>query len=287
MAIFFAPRAGLALILWRAPERLTKPLVRNAKGKLEPATWEHALRVGGKQAEGDARRARRRGDRRDRLEPHDQRRELPAAEVCADGSADQQHRPRAHGGLCGVCAGAGRARRTRRPACARLATAPAILLVGGDPTEEHPLLAWNLRTNVRLNRGAAVLANSKSIKLERQAQGYAGAAAEWLQGSGRDCCDAERLRTSARRVLAEESLVVIFGQEFRGRRLAELVAWGLKRGNVRFAFLGDHANSRGAADMGLLPDLLPGYVPVTRSRGAFARVCGPADGAGQDAGGDD
>jgi NADH-quinone oxidoreductase subunit G len=39
---------------------------------------------------------------------------------------------------------------------------------------------------------------------------------------------------------------------------------------VRFAFLGDHANSRGAADMGLLPDLLPGYVPVS-APGAFAQ----------------
>jgi len=30
-------------------------------------------------------------------------------------------------------------------------TAPAILLLGNDPTEQHPALAWNLRTNVRHN----------------------------------------------------------------------------------------------------------------------------------------
>ena len=53
-------------------------------------------------------------------------------------------------------------------------------------------------------------------------------------------------------------------------QIGAFVSWGLKRGNVRFAFLGDHANSRGAADMGLLPDLLPGYVPVAEP-GAFAR----------------
>jgi len=70
-------------------------------------------------------------------------------------------------------------------------------------------------------------------------------------------------------VMAEESLLVIFGQEFRGEQLGALVSWGLKRGNVRFAYLGDHTNSRGAADMGLMPDLLPGYVPVT-APGAFA-----------------
>ncbi|MGB8261496.1 MAG: molybdopterin-dependent oxidoreductase, partial [Terracidiphilus sp.] len=39
--------------------------------------------------------------------------------------------------------------------------------------------------------------------------------------------------------------------------------------NVRFALLGAEANARGAADMGLDPDLLPGYVPVT-APGAFA-----------------
>jgi NADH-quinone oxidoreductase subunit G len=39
---------------------------------------------------------------------------------------------------------------------------------------------------------------------------------------------------------------------------------------VRFAYLGDWTNSRGAADMGLLPDLLPGYVPVI-TPGIFAK----------------
>ena len=48
------------------------------------------------------------------------------------------------------------------------ATAPAILLIGGNPTEEHPLLAWNLRTNVRLNRARLYIANTKAIKLERR-----------------------------------------------------------------------------------------------------------------------
>jgi len=38
---------------------------------------------------------------------------------------------------------------------------------------------------------------------------------------------------------------------------------------VRFAYLGDYANSRGASDMGLLPDRLPGYLTVA-APGAFA-----------------
>ena len=35
-------------------------------------------------------------------------------------------------------------------------TAPAILLIGNDPTNQHPLLAWQIRTNVRLRRAQAL-----------------------------------------------------------------------------------------------------------------------------------
>ncbi|MGA9668763.1 MAG: molybdopterin-dependent oxidoreductase, partial [Terracidiphilus sp.] len=160
-----------------------------------------------------------------------------------------------------------------------IATASAILLVGGNPTEEHPLLAWELRTNVRLNRARLYIANTKPIKLERQAKatvqlpanGYENLAS-FLDTSNTDFSKA---------VLAEESLVIIFGQEYRGPAIETLVAWGLTRGNVRFAYLGDHANSRGAADMGLFPDLLPGYVPVT-SPGAFAEYAGLPAAPGMD-----
>jgi NADH-quinone oxidoreductase subunit G len=143
--------------------------------------------------------------------------------------------------------------------------------VGGNPTEEHPLLAWILRTNVRLNRARLYIANEKPIKLDRMAKaaqelpadGYKDLAA-FLDHSDADFSKAVR---------AEESLVVVFGQEYRGYDVETIVQWGLKRGKVQFAFLGDHANSRGAADMGLFPDLLPGYVPVT-APGAFAEYSG-------------
>src|SRR5260370_28301172 len=50
-----------------------------------------------------------------------------------------------------------------------VASAPAILLIGNDPTEQHPLLAWNIRTNIRLNRAKLYAVNSQAIKLRRQA----------------------------------------------------------------------------------------------------------------------
>ncbi len=51
-------------------------------------------------------------------------------------------------------------------------TAPAILLIGNDPTNQHPLLAWQIRTNVRLRRAKLYIINSAEIKLKRQATGF-------------------------------------------------------------------------------------------------------------------
>ena len=59
----------------------------------------------------------------------------------------------------------------------------------------------------------------------------------------------------------EKGLVIIFGSELRGGDVKTLVDFGLAQG-AKFICLGDYANSRGAADMGLYPDMLPGYAPV-------------------------
>ena len=63
----------------------------------------------------------------------------------------------------------------------------------------------------------------------------------------------------------EPNLVIIFGSEIRGDDVASLVAFGSGISGAKFICLADYANSRGAADMGLYPDLLPGYHPITGS----------------------
>ena len=247
-------------------ERLTTPLVRNAEGKLEPATWEAALRL----AAGKLKEVRDSkggaaigvvGSNRSTNEENYLLQKF-ARSVLQTNNIDHE-RTADFAAFAGALAGQnGKAASLRETA-----TAPAILLVGGNPTEEHPLLAWNLRTNVRLNRARLYVANTKTIKLKRQSKGSLLLPADgypalptYLDESDSDFAKAVR---------AEESLLVVFGQECSGAQVTKLVAWGLKRGGVRFAYLGDYANSRGAADMGVLPDLLPGYVPVTAA-GAFA-----------------
>ena len=63
----------------------------------------------------------------------------------------------------------------------------------------------------------------------------------------------------------EQNLVIIFGAEIRGSDIASLVKFGSGIAGAKFLCLADYANSRGAADMGLYPDLLPGYHPIAGS----------------------
>src|SRR6202008_2977416 len=49
----------------------------------------------------------------------------------------------------------------------------------------------------------------------------------------------------------------------RGNDIASLVSFGSSIPGAKFICLADYANSRGAADMGLYPDLLPGYHPTS------------------------
>ncbi len=254
------------------PERVTRPLVRNAAGKLEPATWEHALRVAGEKLK-EIRLSRggsaigvigsnRTTNEENYLLQKLARTVLGTNNIDHVRSTDYASFARALAGHAGKTA-----------SLREIGAAPAILLVGGNPTEEHPLLAWQLRTGVRLNRARLYVANANPIKLERQARAT-------LQISGSDYADLPALLDAgqsdlSKAILAEESLIVIFGEEIRGQAVGKLIAWGLRRNNVKFACLGDHVNSRGAADMGLFPDLLPGYVPVA-TPGVFGEYHMPA-----------
>ena len=60
----------------------------------------------------------------------------------------------------------------------------------------------------------------------------------------------------------EEKLIVLVGNELRDGELTRLIQ---ALPHASFACLADYANSRGASDMGLLPDMLPGYQPLTGS----------------------
>jgi NADH-quinone oxidoreductase subunit G len=154
--------------------------------------------------------------------------------------------------------------------------APAVLLLGNDPTNQHPLLAYQIRNNVRLHRSRLYVVNSAPIKLRRQAAAFgllpAGAEAKavgFLAGDDSllpslitDMTTREAWTALREKVRGEQNLIIAFGSELRSADIQKLAAFASSMTGAKLICLSDYANSRGAADMGLYPDLLPGYQPV-------------------------
>ncbi len=266
-------------------DRITTPLVRQPDGAHKPVSWEEALTVVGK-------RFRELRDTRggqsigvvgsNRITNEEAYLLQKFARTVLDTNNIDHHRTADYATFNAALAGhpnAGHPNsgQDRTASQRNIQTAPAILLIGGDPSNQNPLTAWNLRSGVRLNSARLYIANSEEIKLRRRAKSFvhvapfnysalasfiAGddAAAESLAQPG---TDANHLHTFREALRAEPELLVLIGSELRGGDLKRLLDFGLTMPNRKFALLADYVNSRGAADMGLLPDLLPGYTPVT------------------------
>ena len=266
-------------------ERLRTPLIRK-NGKLAPATWEEAFELIGRrfaevrdkeggQAIGVV------GSNRITNEENYLLSKL-ARTVLRTNNVDH-HRTADFPALAAALTGKPDATATMR----EVYDAPAILVIGNDPTERHPLLAWQIRNNVRLHRSRLYLVNSKRIKLERQATAYAqvpeGGEANALSylagndssldGIATEVTSKEAWKAVRDKLRVEQNLIIAFGAEIRGDAIAALVTFGSKMPGTKFIALADYANSRGAADMGLYPDLLPGYHAVA-DKGPFHREWG-------------
>ena len=256
-------------------ERLTQPLIRQ-NGKLTPATWEEAFALIGKtfadirdteggQAIGVVGSTRTTNEEAYLLSKF--------ARVVLKTNNLDHHRTADFPSF----AAAIRGKADATASMADVLTAPAILLIGNDPTEQHPLLAWQIRNNVRLHRARLYVINSQPIKLRKQTtsfvqilDGTEGNVAAFL--SGNDACANQFLNSTTSKetwialrdkLRGEQGLVIVFGSEIRGGNLASLVEFGHEISGAKFICLADYANSRGASDMGLYPDLLPGYHPTT------------------------
>jgi NADH-quinone oxidoreductase subunit G len=251
-------------------ERLTQPLIRK-HGKLRPATWEEAFELVGKKfAEVRDRDgggaigvvgSNRTTNEETYLLSKFARTILKTNNVDHHRTADFPALTASLNGKAGMTA-----------SMADVFTAPAILLIGNDPTEQHPLLAWQIRNNVRLHRARLYVINSNSIKLRRQAASFSqippgaeGKVAAFLAGndSAVDGPMGSSLHDLRDKLRGEQNLVVIFGSEIRGGDIASMVSFTSSISGAKLVYLADYSNSRGAADMGLYPDLLPGYHAIS------------------------
>ena len=159
---------------------------------------------------------------------------------------------------------------TRAQATDRYATfddfsqASSVLLIGSNPTDEHPLVAYRIREAVRLRQARLYLINSEEIRLRRQAaidlKIQPGQEANLVQAlangetSGGKFIEGgkDELNRFREKLASETDTIIVFGDEIKGEAIEPLVRWGLSMpGRTRFLALADAANSRGAADMGL------------------------------------
>jgi NADH-quinone oxidoreductase subunit G len=145
----------------------------------------------------------------------------------------------------------------------------AVLLIGNDATNQNPLVAWQIRSGIRHHDSKLFLMNSQEIKLGRKAKQSVvlgpvleAAAVRWLAtGEGNLTQElAAQLGALKQALEAESEVAIVFGSALTGPSIENLITFGSSLpGKVRYMALGDYANSRGAADMGLLPDRLSGY----------------------------
>jgi NADH-quinone oxidoreductase subunit G len=267
---FLCIKGRYAFDFAHSDERLTRPLVRRS-GRLEPTTWEDALELVAKRLQhirdteggpaiGVIGSTRTTNEENYLLQKF-------ARAVLRTNNIDH-HRTADYPALAAALKNTNVKTATMRD----VFTAGSILLIGNNPTDQHPLLAYNIRNNTRLNKARLYCINSYPIKLRRQASWFvqvpAGAEARAVeslaggQSAGLDGSAEDALRTLKERLQAEENVVIIFGSEIRGRDVASVVRLAASLKNAKIICLGDYANSHGAADMGLYPDLLPGYTPL-------------------------
>ena len=124
----------------------------------------------------------------------------------------------------------------------------AVLVLGADLALEHPLLSYQVRANYRHHQAHVYVVTPQPVREDK----YAAAI---VRGG-----DYPSLREKLK---AEPELVIVFDDSIKGDDIRKLVDFGESLGiPVKYICLVDYSNSRGAVDMGVTPELLPGYRPA-------------------------
>jgi NADH-quinone oxidoreductase subunit G len=266
-------------------ERVRQPLIRR-NGKLEPASWEDAL-------EEVARRLKQVRDKHganaigvigSNHTTNEENYLLNRFARATLGTNNIDHHRTAD--YAGLAAALGPDATTTLATMSDIYTAPAVLLIGNDVTQQNPLVAWQIRTGVRHHQTRLYVINDVESKIHRQAKhlvktakGGERAAVRWLTHSEGtfDAPTTEALVQLKAALEAENDVVILFGAEIQGSALRDLVSFAARiGGQTKIMALGDYSNSRGAADMGVLPDRLPGYASLHDSseRARFGKIWG-------------
>lgn len=237
-----------------ADDRITTPMVRDAKGVLREVSWAHALRDA---AAGLSRSRGRTGVLTGgRLTAEDAYAYARFARTVLD-TNDIDFRARAHSAEESAFLAAHIASRPDDVTYRELDGAPAVLLVAFEPEEESPIVFVRLRRAVR-SRGQQVSAiapwRSRGVaKLE-------GTLLQTVPGDEASVLDS----IAASDAVAAPGSVILVGERLATMPGGLTAAAGLaERTGARLAWIPRRAGERGALEVGVAPNLLPGGRPVS------------------------
>ncbi|MFG3148311.1 NADH-quinone oxidoreductase subunit G [Streptomyces sp. NPDC048243] len=254
-------------------DRLDTPLVRNAEGVLEPASWPEALEAA---AQGlTAARGRTGVLTGGRLTVEDAYAYSKFARVALD-TNDIDFRARVHSSeeadfLASRVAGRGRDLDGTGVTYTLLEKAPAVLLVGFESEEEAPGVFLRLRKAWRGHgQKTYALATHATPGLAKAGgtllPAAPGTETEWLDAlasgvglEGDGATAAEALRAEGAVIAVGERLAAVAGGLTAVVRAASAVG-------ARLVWIPRRAGERGAIEAGALPSLLPGGRPATDPR---------------------
>jgi len=233
------------------PERLQSPLLR-VGGKLEPVSWSTALETVAREFSAVKAKDGKFGVIGSTRTTNEENFYLQkfAREGLSTGNIDHH---RSGDVVTLLDALSGKANSTLADT-SDLYNAKAVLVIGADLSLEHPFLAFQVRANLRHHSAHVYVVTPEPVREDH-------CAAQVLRAAGDEVWAAlEKMRAS---LAAEADLVILFDDSIKGRAVTQLVDFGESLARpVKYVALVDYSNSRGASDMGLFPDLLPGYHPA-------------------------
>lgn len=230
-------------------ERVTSPMIR-INGKLEPVSWSKAL---GFVAEKFKNVSASGGSFGVVAGPHLTNEELFYLQKFARAGLKTSNIDHARTGDVVTLLDAVSGNTSSLATTEDLYNTKAALVIGSDLSQQHPLLAFQLRADVRHHKAKIYTVTPGPV---REAKYSAASVIAPVGG------EFEALNGLTEQLKAEKELVILFGDSIKGQKVRDLVAWagGLDI-PVKYVCLVDYSNSRGALDMGATPNLLPGFEP--------------------------
>jgi NADH-quinone oxidoreductase subunit G len=235
------------------PERLQSPLVR-VNGKLEPISWTQALKTIAEKFQEVKARAGSFGVVGSNRTTNEENYYLQkfARQVLGTNNIDH-HRTGDVVTLLDALSGSNAALATTND----LYEKKAVLIIGADLAVEQPFLSFQIRANYRHHQAHVYVVTAKPVREDA----YAVAALRAEPGA-----ELAAIESLGDKLRSEPELVIVYGDAIKGDALRKLVAFGTGLGiPSRYVPLVDYSNSRGAVDMGLMPELLPGFQPSGQS----------------------